>query len=51
MYAHRTGEKDELDVMMRVFGPRRSDRKRNAFATVGFQLNSQQISMSEDSEA
>jgi hypothetical protein len=45
-------EKDELDVMKtRVFGTRRSNRKRSAFASFGFQLNSQQIAMSEDSEA
>ena len=44
-------EKDELDVMKeRQYGSRRSERKRAASATFGYQLSSSQIAMSEDSE-
>lgn len=45
-------EKDELDVMKeRQFGTRRSERKRNSVKAFGYQLNSQQVALSEDSEA
>jgi hypothetical protein len=44
-------EKDELDVMKeRQFGTRKSTRKRAAAQKFGFQLNSQQIVMTEDSD-
>jgi hypothetical protein len=44
-------EKDELDIMkQRQHGERKSTRKRSQAQTFGFQLNSQQIAMSEDSE-
>lgn len=43
-------EKDELDVMKeRQYGSRRSDRKRAAPKNFGYQVNSQQIALSEDS--
>jgi DDE superfamily endonuclease len=45
-------DKDELDIMKeRQFGRRKSERKRGVAKAFGFQLNSQQIAMSEDSEA
>jgi hypothetical protein len=44
-------DKDQLDVMKeRAYGTRKSDRKRVAAHAFGFQLNSQQIAMSEDSD-
>ena len=43
-------DKDELDVMkQRQYGSRKSDRKRAAPKNFGFQINSQQIALSEDS--
>lgn len=45
-------EKDELDIMKeRQFGSRKSDRKRAVPKPFGYQLNSQQVALSEDSEA
>jgi hypothetical protein len=44
-------DKDELDVMKeRAYGTRKSERKRTAPIAFGFQINSQQIAMSEDSD-
>jgi DDE superfamily endonuclease len=45
-------EKDELDVMKaRVYGERKSTRKRTHFSAGSYMFNSQQIALSEDSEA
>ena len=49
-------EKDELDVMKaRVYGERKSTRKRTRkrthFSAGSYMFNSQQIALSEDSEA
>ena len=45
-------DKDVLDVMkVRQFGTRKGQRKRAAAKAFGFQINSQQVAMSEDSEA
>lgn len=44
-------EKDELDVMKeRQYGSRKSERKRAAPSFFGYQISSQQIAMSEDSD-
>jgi hypothetical protein len=43
-------DKDELDVLKeRQYGSRKSDRKRVAPSNFGYQINTQQIAMSEDS--
>ena len=44
--------KDVLDVMKeRQYGTRRSERKRSQTALFGYALNSQQIDMTDDSDA
>jgi len=44
-------EKDELDVMKeRVFGTRKSDRKKSQVKPFGYQISSDKIALSDDSE-